>query len=282
MMDADILIHRKETMENMLATLEVDPEATVAVDVPCKHVTRTDQPSMGYKLALAASRMTLAADGQLCGQLYAIRAEAARNIYLPKDLSACEDGLIKVFVCTDSLSHPAWSKRIRVAPNAEHTFEAYTTARAIIKNQKRQIMGQTMVHVLVDKYLRSRSAEERHNLGPFLRAKDLSDPTWLKRLVREHLQQARYFWRLYPDLAGIRFRRLCKLRPMARLACLPAAIAVTGATLLASFLAYRALKRGSMAYWPKAQRVGLKHQSEEPAHPSGLNAVSFGPIGGAK
>src|SRR5262249_28663733 len=38
MMDADILIHRKETMQNMLATLEADPEATVAVDVPCKHI----------------------------------------------------------------------------------------------------------------------------------------------------------------------------------------------------------------------------------------------------
>src|SRR5581483_2478186 len=123
MMDADIIIHCRETLANMLATLEADPEAAVAVDLPRKNIAQKKRKSLAERLSLAASRMTLAAEGQLCGQLYSIRANMARSIYLPKDLAACEDGLIKILVCTDLLAHPSWPKRIRVAPEAEHTFE---------------------------------------------------------------------------------------------------------------------------------------------------------------
>ena len=51
--------------------------------------------------------MTGSASAQLCGQLYCIRAEVARNIYLPKDLCACDDGFIKALVCTDFLTQAA-------------------------------------------------------------------------------------------------------------------------------------------------------------------------------
>ena len=37
-------------------------------------------------------------------------------------------------VCTDRLAHEVWAKRICQAPGAEHTFEAYISARAILKN----------------------------------------------------------------------------------------------------------------------------------------------------
>ena len=61
------------------------------------------------------SEMTRAAHGQLCAQLYCIRAEVARNIYLPKDLAACEDGFIKALVCTDFLTHEVKPERVRLA-----------------------------------------------------------------------------------------------------------------------------------------------------------------------
>lgn len=270
MMDADIIIHCRETLANMLATLEADPEAAVAVDLPRKNIAQKKRKSLAERLSLAASRMTLAAEGQLCGQLYSIRANMARSIYLPKDLAACEDGLIKILVCTDLLAHPSWPKRIRVAPEAEHTFEAYTTPRAVLKNQKRQIMGQTILHVLVDQYLGSHWRGDRPNLAAFLKAKDDDDPPWLKRLVREHLQNTRWSWQLYPGLVRNRFQRLGRLKPLRRLACLPAAVAGCCATLTASVLAYRALKSGCIDYWPKAQRSGLE-TTEPTAEPRCLN-----------
>jgi hypothetical protein len=282
MMDADILIHREDTLVNMLATLSADPEAHVAVDVPRKHIANKANRSFADRLSLSASRMTLAADGQLCGQLYCIRAEVARKIHLPRELSACEDGLIKTFVCTDFLAHPAWPKRIKVAPGAEHTFEAYTTPLAILKNQKRQIMGQTMIHVLVDKFLQSRPSEERQDLGRYLKTKDASDPGWLKNLLREHLRTTRWSWQLYPNLLSSRFDRLSKLPPLQKLLCLPAALAASFATLIASCMAYRSLKSGFTDYWPKAQRAGLQNPGDASVAPALNHAVNLGPVGGVK
>lgn len=274
MMDADIMIHKKETMWNMLGMLERDAKATVAVDIPRKDIGFKKYPSVSERLSMNASTMTLAADGQLCGQLYCIRSAVARRIYLPKDLSACEDGLIKTLVCTDFLAHAPWANRIRVAPDAEHTFEAYTKAGAILKNQKRQIIGQTIIHVLVDRYLGSLPPEERRDPGELLRAKDATDPSWLKKLINDHVRRTRFCWRLYPGLLANRFARLRNLGPIQRLACLPAAIAGCCAVLAGSFLAYRSLRRGCTDYWPKARRLGLAQTGSENEPAEQLNATT--------
>jgi len=262
LMDADILIHREETMGDMLRTREQDTEAVVAVDVPHKDIAFKKNRSIGTRLSLGASRMTLAAEGQLCGQLYCIRAEVARKVYLPKDLAACEDGFIKALASTDFLSHEPWVKRIRVAREAEHTFEAYTSPIAILRNQKRQIMGQTIVHVLVDQYLKGLPPAQRDACGSLLKANDADDPFWLKRLIHDHLQTTRFFWRLYPGLFANRFRHLRKLDPIHWVVCFPAAVAGSCMAFAASFMAHRSLKNGCTDYWPKAKRMGFEQSSE--------------------
>jgi hypothetical protein len=50
--------------------------------------TKNRTVSFRDRLALSASQATQSAAAQLCGQHYCIRAEVARNIYLPKDLAA--------------------------------------------------------------------------------------------------------------------------------------------------------------------------------------------------
>ncbi len=256
MMDADILIHKPETLWNLWLTLETDPEAKVAVDRPCKDITFRSRRSVTDRLALASSEMTGAAEAQLCAQLYAIRAQTARGIYLPKDLFACEDGFIKALVCTDNLRHEVWPQRIRLAPEAEHIFQAYTSPAAILRNQKRQVIGQTLVHILLDEFLPRLSEAERADLATTLRRLDEKDPTWLKRLIQAHLGKAGYCWRLYPGLVGQRFLHLRNLRGWRKLKCYPAALASSAATVLASWMAYRSLKRGATQYWPKADRFG--------------------------
>jgi glycosyltransferase involved in cell wall biosynthesis len=261
MMDADILMGSQDTLWNMLLTLEQHPEATVVVDLPCKDITAKARKSLTDRLSLAASRMTQAADGQLCGQLYCIRAEAARQIFLPKDLAACEDGFIKMMVCTDFLTQPTRPERVRLAQNAWHTFGPYTSPAAILKNQKRQIIGQTIIHLLIDRYLPGLSPVQKRDLVGFLENKDTNDPGWLKGLIRAHIEQTSFFWRLYPGLLANRFTRLRRLDLVQRIRCIPAALAGCGATLVASFFAYQALKRGCTDYWPKANRHGCKSLS---------------------
>jgi glycosyltransferase involved in cell wall biosynthesis len=271
LMDADIVLHEPETLKNMLAALETGPGVSVSVDRPCKDLGFKRRRSVRERVSLTASATTAAAPAQLCAQLYCIRASIARNIYLPRDLSACEDGFIKALVCTDFLTHEVLPERICVAEPAAHTFEAYTSAPAIFRNQKRQVIGQTIVHILVDKELpRLLSGFEQENpnsptepaaggpnhVGDILRHKDLEDPAWLKRLITEHLRQTRFFWRLYPRLLRQPFRKLSGLTFAKKLLCLPAAILNCAFLIFASVAARRALKRGCTNYWPKAERAG--------------------------
>ena len=253
MMDADILLHRAETLWKLLLSLERHPFAHVAVDVPRKDIAFNASRSLRDRLSLAASKMTLSTEAQLCAQLYCIRSDVARNIFMPKDLCACEDGFIKSLVCTDFVTHEPWPNRIRVADTAEHIFEAYTSPLAILKNQKRQVMGQTIVHILVDDALRRLPLAQRQRLADTLKARESADRDWLKRLVAAHLKRTRFFWRLYPGLLGHSFARMKNLGPTHKLICFPAAAARFIAQLLASYLAHRALKNGSTDYWPRSR-----------------------------
>jgi glycosyltransferase involved in cell wall biosynthesis len=258
MLDADILIHRHETLSNMLHALELDIAASVSVDKPCKDISFKPRKTLRDKLSLAAARMTASAEGQLCGQLYCIRAGVARNIYLPKDLAACEDGFIKALVCTDFLTHPISPERIRVAEGAGHIFEAYTSLPALLKNQKRQMIGQTIVHILVDDYLKGLPLNQRLRLAETLQETERTDPSWLKRLIGAHLRCTKFFWQLYPGLLSQRFKRLMKLSALERVLCFPAAVVGLLFSLVPCRMAYAALKHGTTDYWPRAQRVGMK------------------------
>jgi hypothetical protein len=241
----------------MLRGLEGDPQANVVVDRPCKDIAFKRRKSLRERLSLASARTTLAGEAQLCAQLYGIRAETARNIYLPKDLAACEDGFIKSLVCTDFLTHEVWPQRLALAEGAEHTFEAYTSLASLLRNQKRQALGQTIVHVLVDRELKSKPLNQLLQMAETLKGLDAADPQWLKRLVAEHLKRVRFFWRLYPGLLTQRFRCLSRLSFSQRLVCWPAACAGSLGALFGSWWAFRALKRGCTNYWPKAERFGF-------------------------
>jgi len=278
MMDADIIIHRPETLWLMLQKLETDLQANVAVDRPCKDIWFKSQRSLVERISLAMSQLTGSAPGQLCGQLYAIRSTVARNIYLPRDLVACEDGFIKAIACTDSVTRPIWSERIRLAEGAEHTFEAYVSPLAILRNQKRQMIGQTIVHLLVDKYLATLPLNKRKRLADTIRQKEAADPSWLKRLICQHLRRTPYFWKLYPGLLSERLRHWSRLRGWKRWSCAPAVAASFLVSLLASFLAWRALKRGVVDYWPKAPRrisVAAALEPNSPETSSQAQALGF-------
>ena len=250
LMDADILIEGPETLWNMITTLEMNPDAAIATDRPKKSISGKLKKSWSERLSLGAAQVTQAGEAQLCGQLYCIRSEIARRIYLPKDLSACEDGFIKAVVCTDFLTRELNRARILAAPGAAHTFAAYTSISRILKNQKRQMIGQAMVHILVDDYLRTLAVAARKNLAVTLAEKDRADPFWLKRLIKDHVQRTKYFWRLIPGLAAFRFKGLAKIKGGRKVIYFPAAVAGFIVSMISCFSAYRFLKRGYVRYWP--------------------------------
>lgn len=255
LLDADIILNHPETLWSMVLTLQTHAEANIAVDKPCKEFEFKKSRTLRETLSLNVSNQTRSATAQLCGQLYCIRSAIARNIYLPRDLTACDDGFIKAVVCTDFLAHNVWPMRIQRAPNAAHTFEAYTSLKSIFKNQKRQVIGQTLVHILIDVYLKNLSPWQRCKLADTLREKERTQPAWLKHLVREHLDRVRFCWRLYPGLLSHRFKRLAKLNAFQKIAALPAVLLGSAITLAASFAAFRFLATGYTDYWPRAERT---------------------------
>jgi hypothetical protein len=250
LLDADIRFGHVTTLWNLCRALEDDPRAQISAGEPVKDLALKKNPSLRERISLATSRLTQGAAAQLTGQLYCIRAATARRIRLPRELPACEDGLIKSLVCTDFLSKEPQPARVVRARHASHIFEAYVSAGAILRNQKRQMIGQTFVHLLVDRYLPTLPAADRADLNRTVQRLDEEDPAWLRRLVAEHLRQTRWFWRLFPGILSFRFRRLARIPAAKRLLHLPATLIGFGVTLLACWLAARALRRGRLRYWP--------------------------------
>jgi hypothetical protein len=258
LMDGDIVLQDPDTLWNMYRALAVDDDAAIATDNPIKNAALKPRKGLMERASLIASTLTQSASAQVTGQLYCIRAPVARNIYLPRDLVACEDGFIKSLVCTYSLTRESTPERVVQAPRASHIFQAYTSLRDIVRNQKRQIIGQTIVHLLVDKHLKNLALDERINLADTLQEKELADAHWLKRLIADHLRESRVFWRLYPNLLSSRFARLRQVHGLRKLFCAPIALAGSGITLVAAWLAWRFLKKGYTDYWPDTRSPGLK------------------------
>jgi hypothetical protein len=257
-MDADILLYQRSSLWNMLSVLSQSEEAWISTDHPVKDITLRRGLKVLGGLSAAAGKVQKVSETQLTGQLYCIRSDVARRIYLPRNLASCDDGFIKWIVCTDFLTRSARFDRIVCASNASHVFEAYTSVLDVIRNQKRQALGQTMVHLLVDKFLRTLSIGQRRNLAETLRRLDQNDPDWLRQLVGEHLRQIRFYWQLYPQLLGSRFQLVRRSRGLRRLKLLLPTLASFCTTNIGSFLAFRALKRGCIGYWPDTRSLRLR------------------------
>lgn len=261
LMDSDILFNRRETLFNMYRTLLKNAGAQIASDRPIKDVSLKPIKSWRDRISLATSEMNSATQGQMTGQLYCIRSEVARRLFLPKDLGI-DDGFIKAIVCTEFLSSKLEPGRIVVAENASHVYEAYTSTGELMKNQKRQMIGQTIVHVLVE-YLKTLPPEQKSNLAETFRHKEEANPDWVARLVTEHLRRIRFFWRLFPDAASFRFKRWWRMRGVKRLTHLPAMLVGFAMTMIACAQAHRHFKRGKMHFWPKAARENIRNLSAD-------------------
>src|SRR6185436_8730905 len=164
-------------------------EADISVDRPVKDIALKARKTWWDRLSLATSRMTASESAQLTGQLYCMRASVARDVLLPREMLV-EDGFIKALVCTDFLTRPSDPRRIVCAPSATHVFEAYTSPLQLLRNQKRQMIGQTIVHLLIDQELAGIGRQEfvRH-----IERREKCDPCWLQRLMAGHLRGAAIF-----------------------------------------------------------------------------------------
>lgn len=251
LMDADITFISPEAIWNLFSGLEQNREAGVTVGRPMKKLSRRKGLGIGEKLSRTTSQMTQSAQGQLSGQFYCIRTATARNIHFPRALTACDDGWVKNLVCTDFGNSPLQNERILAVSQAEHCFDPYLAIQHVIMNQKRQMMGQTFLHLLIDQFIPRLERSERKELGRLIRGLEENQPDWLDEMMTQHLLKTRFFWHLFPGFLTFRWHRWKSFSPGKRITLLPATVAGQMVTLLAGWLAARSLRQGNSRYWPE-------------------------------
>ncbi len=255
LMDADITFVHKTAIWNLILGLEHNPIGVVTVGKPLKSITAGKTSGVRKRLSIATSRMTQSVPAQITGQLYCIRAATARKIHFPRALTSCDDGFVKNLVCTDFGKHPSQTSRIITVPDAAHNFDAYMPLKHVIMNQKRQMMGQTFLHILMDQFIPNLDPAEHDDLACRIRELESQRPSWLSELMTQHLHKTRYFWRLFPGFLTFRFRRLQSFPILKQAQLFPAALAGFVVTLLAGWLAARALRKGVSQYWPELRTL---------------------------
>lgn len=253
LMDADIVFNRPDTLQLVVTEMERNPRLGAASDWPVKNISSKTHPSWRERLSLAASEMTETIEGRLNGMLYCLRAEIARNLYLPRDVLANDDGFFKAAICTDFFRAPLDAGRVVSVRAATHLYEPYLSVRDVLNNQKRQMIGQATVHVIVE-YLLVQPEADRAQLAATLQRNEARDPDWLKKLIDAHVARTRHFWRLFPDVLEFRWQRLARMPGRQRCTHFPATLVGFGVTLIACWQAARFLRRGVSSYWPKPAR----------------------------
>jgi glycosyltransferase involved in cell wall biosynthesis len=261
-MDADILL-RPDTLELVFDELETNQHLGAASDCPVKDIAGKRNKSMREKLSLATSEMTGNIEGRINGMLYCMRAGIARNLYLPRDVVANDDGFFKAAICTDFFRAPLDRSRVVSVAGATHLYQPYLSLKDVINNQKRQMIGQTTVHVIIE-HVTALPEAQRADLAETLRRKEEEDPDWLKRLIEAHLAKHPRFWQIFPGILGFRWRRLAGMKGRKKLTHLPAAAAGFAITLIACWQASRFLRRGVSTYWPKTERQAILAAQQPP------------------
>jgi len=253
LMDADIIFKRPDTLELVLHELECNPRLGGASDWPVKNIGLNGRTSFRERISAATSEMTGTITGRLNGMLYCLRTEIARNLYLPRYMIANDDGFFKAAICTDFFRAPLDPSKVVSVRQATHLYEPYLSFRDVVNNQKRQMIGQTTVYVILD-YLMTLPEAQRVNLAQTLREHEARDPDWLKKLIDAHLARTRHFWQLFPGILSFRWARLRQMQGAKKLTHFPAAAAGFVVTLIACREATKFLRGGVSPYWPKTAR----------------------------
>ena len=256
LMDADIVFNRPDTLERVLDAVEQNPLLGGASDSPVKRMAREGQPTWRERLSGATSNMTGTIAGRLNGMLYLLRAGIARNLYLPRDVLANDDGFFKAAICTDFFRAPLDVTKVVTVREATHLYDPYLSLGEVLNNQKRQMIGQATVHVVIE-YLLKLPEADRAQLAATLQRLEADDPDWLKKLIAAHVKATTFFWQLFPGILAFRWQRLAKMPGIKRLTHLPATVTGFIITLIACWQAARFLRRGVSNYWPKLARQSV-------------------------
>lgn len=253
-MDADIEIGDRNTLRNLSRALRENPEAEAAVDEALQDFHSCFPKPLLKRVLSGTARLSRIGPIQICGQLYLLRGQTGRQIRFPSDLPACEDGFLDSYLQGDFGNVIGTGAPIVRAADAYHYYRPYVRIPDILRNQKRQIVGQTVIHVLKEEL--SRRADTERPLAEEIAQRDAEDPDWLKKRVQAHLSRSKKLRDLFPRILLFRIHRWQRLPPLEKLIYLPTTVLGWIGTLIAAWSARRHLASGKIQYWPDSKARG--------------------------
>jgi len=237
MMDADIVLASRQSLEHLIKGLEQSPDAQLAAAQPIKDFSR--QAKRGWLSRISTLGTNLAKQAsQPCvkGGLYLGRAAFLRRLRVPYGLCA-DDGMFSFLAWTDFLTKPINPERIAVCDDATYKFEAYESLKDLWRQHRRRHIGGMMRKLVNEQF--QQQTDQYSDAAEMITAKFTENPNWLLEVARGEAH--RRGWRAM----GWKPNRLTQLayQPPLRAALLsPIAVAFTGWSLLTSWAAYKTIK----------------------------------------
>lgn len=248
MIDADIEFGESETILNTLKALSENSHALVAVDLPLKDVVKKSKKTLLEWISVTASGVSTVGSPAISGQFFLARAEALRQIWMPKGLSV-EDGFLRAMIITDCFRSPVDESKVIRAENATHYYETLTSIRAIFKHELRIVIGTSLNCYFIWDFLLFATDPVGPGAGILIRNQIKKNPSWYPTLIENSIRN-HGFWVL-PQ--GMIFRRFSKFKNKHGLELVKSAIVIFAGFLLdlpVFIAANRRLKKGgTIGYW---------------------------------
>lgn len=241
-LDADITFIDNKVVADLLQQLVDDPTLQVCAGYPIKDVEAKEKKSLHDRLSLRISRNTRHVDA-ISGQLYAARADALKDIWLP-DMTPGEDGFLNAMIYTHGFTKEPGTGRVRGLARPTHYYEALGSL-AFLRHEQRLIVG-TIINRWIFEHLWSLKLSS--SAGHLIREWNIEDPAWVESIIRARVGNQAW---LIPNAIVFGRLKANRSRPLLkRMAFFPLALAATLLTIPPSIGANRRLKKvGAASTW---------------------------------
>lgn len=239
--DPDVKLLADSVLDELLNELASDPSLPAFGGYPVKDVHAKNRKTFLDRFTLAVSARAKPI-GVINGSLYAIRAEVAREIWLPNDIPG-EDGFLNAMVTTRGFTTPIGQYVVKTAWHPTHSFEAHSSTE-FFAHEQRMIVG-TVINRWIFEYLWSLQLQEP--AGELIRRLNEEDPDWVEAIIRMRTQGK--VWSIPSAITLGRFGAN-ERSWFRRIASLPIAIVATVLTVPPAIAANGKLKRrGAAQFW---------------------------------
>ena len=232
--DADIRLANQTVTQDLIERLSRNTAAVACTGRPTKSTALRRNKRIIDKVSLQVSEDSRA-DRAINGSLYAVRAAALRDIWLPVPTPG-EDGFLNAMVRTRGFSQPDDVTLVTQAERVTHYYQPPKLS-AILSHERRMIIGTAVNIWLFEHFMALRPTQ---SVGPIIEQANRDTPGWVGAIIRKRIGHkawavpAQVLWWRFPRTNGQGLMAYCKR--------LPVGIIASGFNLVACVAANRILR----------------------------------------